>query len=174
MASLIVALVASIAMPASAQEPSLPGGANTLNETHGAWTVTCAIAAPRGSKKARHCALSQTQLQSKTRARALAIELRPKGNGVSGILDLPFGLALADGVTYQLDDGEIGAPHSFRTCLPVGCLVDIAFDARAVANFKHGNALKVEATADGGQKVVFTISLDGFSSAYDRVIALMK
>jgi invasion protein IalB len=167
-------LIATVAMPASAQEVSLPGGANTLNETHGAWTVTCAIRTRGDSGKAKRCALSQTQLHSQTRQRALAIELHSEGGGVKGALVLPFGLALASGVTYQLDEGETGAPQHFRTCLPIGCLVDIAFDAGTVASLEAGDVLNVKATADGGQEMAFSISLAGFSSAYDRAVELMR
>ena len=59
--SLAVAIVAALAMPAQAQQPSLPGGANTLNETHGAWTVTCAIGTQADGGQAKRCALSQTR-----------------------------------------------------------------------------------------------------------------
>ncbi|PRD41310.1 invasion-like protein [Phyllobacterium phragmitis] len=165
-------VVAALTVPAPAQEVSLPGGASTLNETHGAWTVTCAIATQGDGERAKRCALSQTQLHGQTRQRALAIELLPEEDGVDGTLVLPFGLALASGVTYQLDEGEAGAPQHFRTCLPAGCLIDIAFDARTVASLKTGDVLKVKATADGGQEMVLSISLTGFSSAYDRVVAL--
>lgn len=166
--------VAAFAMPATAQEVSLPGGASTLNETHGAWTVTCAIASQGDGGPVKRCALSQTQLQSQTRQRALAIELHPEGNGVDGSLILPFGLALASGVTYQFDEGEAGASQQFRTCLPAGCLIDIAFDASTVESLKVGHVLKINASADGGQEITFSVSLAGFSSAYDRVVALMR
>ena len=173
-ASLAMMLVAALAMPAPAQEAGLPGGANTLNETHGAWTVTCAIGTRGDGGQARRCALSQTQLHSQTRQRALAIELHPEEDGVNGALVLPFGLALAPGVTYQLDEGTVGAVQHFRTCLPVGCLVDVAFDAGTVASLKAGDALTIKATADGGPEMAFSISLTGFSSAYDRVVELMR
>ena len=77
-------------------------------------------------------------------------------------------------VSYQFDEGEAGVPQHFRTCLPAGCLVDIAFDARTVESLKVGDILKVKATADGGQEIVLSIPLTGFSSAYDRVVALMQ
>jgi invasion protein IalB len=171
--SLTMMLVA-LAVPAPAQEVSLPGGASTLNETHGAWTVTCAIATQEDGGPVTRCALSQTQLHSQTRQRALAIELHPEGDGVDGMLVLPFGLAIASGVSYQLDEGEAGVPQHFRTCLPAGCLIDIAFDARTMESLKVGDALKVKATADGGKEMVLSISLAGFSSAYDRVVALTQ
>lgn len=173
-ASLAMMLVATLAIPAPAQEVSLPGGAANLRETHGNWTVACAVIAEPEGRRQKLCALSQEQVQSQTRQRALTIELRPEGEGVKGALVLPFGLALGAGVTYQLDEGETGAPRHFRTCLPAGCLIEVAFDAGTVANLKAGDALKIKATADGGQEMAFSVSLTGFSSAYDRVVELMR
>lgn len=172
--SLAFMIAAALATPATAQDESLPGGASTLSETHGAWTVTCAVTSQDDAGPATHCALSQTQLHSQTRQRALAIELRPEGDGVGGTLILPFGLALASGVTYQLDEGDAGASQQFRTCLPAGCLVDIDFDARIVESLRAGRAMKVAASADGGEAIEFSIALTGFASAYDRVRALMN
>jgi len=67
--------VFGLALPALAQEASLPGGASTLNETHGAWTVICAIGTQAESRPVKYCAMSQIQLHAQTRQRALAIEL---------------------------------------------------------------------------------------------------
>ncbi|WP_404400609.1 invasion associated locus B family protein [Pelagibacterium halotolerans] len=170
-------LVAAVALahpiPASAQDTGLPGGATTLSEAHGAWSVTCAVRNQTDETITKVCALSQQQLSQQTRQRALAIELRPEDGGAQGVLVLPFGLALEKGVAYRLDDGQTGSPQTFRTCLPAGCLIDINFDASIVAGLKAGNTLNLIATADGGQEMVFSISLDGFSSAFDRVTALM-
>ena len=58
--------------------------------------------------------------------------------------------------------------------MPVGCIVDVAFDASTFASLRAGNQLIVIATADGGQEISFTISLAGFSSASDRVAALLR
>lgn len=157
---------------AQAAEPSLPGGASTLREVHGDWTVACAVQASQGGGKAKHCALSQQQISQQTRQRALAIELTPEIEGAKGTLVLPFGLNLTSGIVYRLDDGQAGAVLSFRTCLPAGCIVDLAFDT--VASLRAGNQLKIITTADGGQEITFSISLTGFSSAYDRVAELMQ
>jgi len=152
----------------------LAGGASNLTEKHGDWTVNCAVRTQPDNAEAIVCAFSQQQFAAgQTRQRALAIELRPDGSGVKGTLALPFGLALEPGVTYQLDEGQSGAAQYFRTCLPIGCLIDIAFDSQVVASLKVGDALKVKAVADGGQQMMFSISLNGFSSAHDRVLALM-
>ncbi|GGF36290.1 hypothetical protein GCM10011321_29050 [Youhaiella tibetensis] len=91
---------------------------------------------------------------------------------MQGTLVLPFGLALASSVTYQIDDGDVGTAQQFHTCLPAGCLVDIAFDARTVESLMTGSVMKVQASADGCGPIVFSIALRGFTSAYDRVRAL--
>lgn len=166
------ALIFLSATAAFAQEVSLPGGATTLNETHGDWTVACMLVAAADGGKTRRCVFSQQQISQETRQRALAIELRPENEGAKGVLILPFGLALAAGVTYQLDDGAAGAMQSFRTCVPAGCIVDIAFDAGTIASLKANKTLKVNVTADGGQPIELSIPLMGFSSAYDRAATL--
>jgi hypothetical protein len=79
----------------------------------------------------------------------------------------PFA-ALTDG-----NEGQAGAVRPFRTCLPVGCVVDIALDADTVASLRAGTQLDVIASADGGQEIVFSISLAGFANAHDRMIALV-
>jgi invasion protein IalB len=140
-----------------------------LNETYRDWQVACS---QQGT--AKRCALSQSQAQ-KNGQRVLAIEFNaPSGNTVAGILVLPFGLALDKGVTLQIDDKPAGQPLRFRTCLPAGCVVPVSFDAPTLTVLRAGVALKVKATADGGQDVPFSISLQGFATALDRVAALAR
>jgi invasion protein IalB len=157
-----------------ARDANLPGGANTLSEAHGDWTVACALVSVPDGNKTKRCVLSQLQISRESRQRALAIELRPESEAAKGTLVLPFGLALQNGIAYQLDDGAVGAVQPFRTCLPVGCLVDVAFDASTVTSLRAGNVLNVKATADGGQEMVFSVSLSGFSSAHARVVELLR
>lgn len=159
---------------ATAQETGLPGNATSLREGHGDWTISCTAPATPTGDKSKRCVLSQQQVAQQTKQRALAIELTVDGKGVKGTLLLPFGLSLDKGVAFQLDEDEPGAPQRFRTCLPVGCVLDIAFDARTLTSLKSGKALKVKVIADGGQETVFSISLTGFSSAYDRITTLQR
>ncbi len=165
----IAALVISTST-AIAQETGLPGNASSLREGYGDWQVVCST--PEGIVK---CAMLQIQV-NENRQRVLRIELTSgaDSNTASGALTLPFGLDLASGVTYRLDEGPVGAIQSFRTCLPVGCIVDIAFDAGTVASLRAGNQLKVIANAGGGRELVFSISLAGFSSAFNRVVELIQ
>lgn len=123
---------------------------------------------------AKRCALSQVQAQQNGQ-RVLAIELNaPSGNTVSGSLVLPFGLALDSGVSFQIDEKPAMQPVRFRTCMPGGCLVSVTFDAPTLVALRAGTALKVKATADGGAAAPFSISLQGFATALDRMGTLSR
>jgi len=153
-----------------AQETNLPGGATSLNETHGDWRVTCAT-----QENVVRCAVSQIQVNNQNRQRVLSVELTAAegGNSAEGTLVLPFGLALDRGVALSIDEGEPRPPLRFSTCFPAGCLVPLTFNADAVTAMRAGTALKVKAAAnDSGQEVNFSISLSGFTSALARAAEL--
>lgn len=151
----------------SSEGSPLPGGASSLSETYQDWSVSCLQ-----QEAQKRCAFSQVQMQQNGQ-RVLAIELDAPGeNSVTGLLVLPFGLALDAGVTFQVDEQAPMPPVRFRTCLPAGCLVPIAFDAPAIVALRAGAVLKVKAMADGGNAADFSVSLKGFGTALDRVVVL--
>jgi len=159
-----------VGVRAMAQETAaLPGGATTLNESHGDWMVSCAV-----GNQGKVCVLAQQQTAGQANQRLLAIELRPRDANVEGTLVLPFGLALDKGVTLQVDDGPAWTPLRVRTCIPGGCLVDLTFDAKTLPLLRKGTALKIKAVADGGKETQLAVSLKGFPSALDRTIGLAK
>jgi len=150
-------------------DSGLPGGASSLNETYRDWRVVCVQ-----QDAGKRCAFSQI-LARQDGQRILAIELdAPDGDRLSGRLVLPFGLSIDAGVTLQVDDGAPMPPLRFRTCMPGGCIVDVRFDAPTLGALRAGATLKVSALADGGATVPFSISLQGFGTALDRVEALFR
>jgi invasion protein IalB len=157
---------------ADANATGLPGGASSLTETHGDWTVSCRVE-QQGDQSIRLCALSQQQANSQGQ-RTLAVELQPTTDEASGVLILPFGLAVAQGVTLRVGEEEPGQPLPFSTCLPVGCLVPITLDAARLDELGQGTGLDVTATAAGGGEVTLAIPLAGFTSALDRTRELME
>lgn len=167
--SAVAALAIVANAPVQAQTTGLPGGASSLNETYKDWRVTCV---QEGATK--RCALAQVQAQPNGQ-RVLAIELNaPSGNTVTGTLILPFGLALDSGVAFQIDEKPAMQPVRFRTCLPAGCIVNVTFDAPTIVALRAATALKIKATADGGTAAPFSISLQGFGTALDRVGVLAR
>lgn len=154
------------AAPTAAPAAPVP----SVNETFQNWRVLCM---PQASAKQR-CAMSQGQVQ-KSGQRLLAMELgAPSGGAMTGALVLPFGLALYPGVALQIDGKPVGQPLGFQTCLPVGCVVPLNFDAATVAALGSGAALQVKGKADGGEEAAFSIPLQGFAGALDRLSALSR
>ena len=150
----------------------LPGGASTLSETHGDWQVTCST--PEGAPR---CIISQTHVSGENRRRVMSVELAAAEGGAAanGVLVLPFGLKLDNGVTLAIDEEAPLPGLRFSTCLPAGCLVPLAFDAGTVTSLKDGTALGVRAVAnETGQEIAFSISLNGFTSALSRAAQLTQ
>ncbi len=150
---------------------SLPNGASSISETYGDWTVNCAIADYQ-----KRCGFSQEQGNSQTGQRVFAIELQPPADGqTNGLLLLPFGLKLDDGVKLKLDEQNLGQGARFSTCVPAGCLVPVSFPTVATDAMKKGEKLVITATRDGGgEPPAFTVSLAGFTAAMNRVAELAK
>lgn len=169
-----------LTLPAAAQEaaatpapaPStLPGGASSSNESHGDWTVSC-----RMQGAAKQCVLSQALGAADTGERVLAVELAmPAANRSEGMLLVPFGLRLAEGVQLKVDGAQLGNARPFLTCVATGCLVPLAFDEPTLAAMRVGKILNVTATrADTPEPVALDVSLAGFTAAVNRVIELSK
>lgn len=164
----VAVLLAHVSGGAVAQ--GLPGGATSLNETHGDWMVAC-----RTIETQVRCAITQTQVRGENRQRVLAVELTADADGTAarGVLVLPFGLQLASGARLSLDQAGPRDTLAFSTCLPAGCLVPLEFDAATVTAMKSAPALTVGVTAiDSGKDMDFAISLAGFASAFERVAQL--
>jgi invasion protein IalB len=163
-AATLMALCASLA----AQEAGLPGGASSLKETYEAWDLSCQ-ATPTPV-----CAVSHQQSQQDGQ-RLLAIELgKGQEDGIAGNLVLPFGLQLAAGATLQVDDGAVGKPLPFSTCLPAGCLVPLSFDAKEAAPLRAGTTLKVMVKSLDQKDVPLSVSLKGLAAALDRLKVLLE
>lgn len=153
---------------ALAQSP-LPGGASSLQETYEAWQVRCVSEAENAS-----CLLMQRQVTRDTGQTLLTVELTatPSG-GLSGAIALPLGLRLDAGVTLQVDDGEPTGPLPFSTCLPQGCLVPIAPDETIRTALREGETLRLAARLLDGRTINFSVSLNGFAAAEDRLQGLV-
>lgn len=150
---------------------SLPGGASSVQETYGAWTVNCRIVENR-----KTCTLSQMRGNQQTGQRSFAIELRTPADGkTEGVLVLPFGLALSAGVKLALDEKSLGQTVPFSTCVPDGCLAPVSFPTVATDAIRKGKAMTITvAPSGGGEPVALAVGLEGFASALNRITQLAK
>lgn len=164
----IIAGTAMFALPALGAT-SLPGGATSLSETHGDWTVRCGTV-----DQVVSCEAFQEQISSQNQQRVLAISFDSADAVLTGVLVLPFGLLLANGAVLQIDDKPASEVQSFQTCLPAGCLVPLQIEADWIGALRTGTTLGVGAQSVSGQEATFSISLTGLSSALDRIADLVE
>jgi invasion protein IalB len=148
-----------------------PGGANTIVETFEDWLVRCAR-----EGDAMHCILLQTQNEASSGQHLLTVELRPlPDDRATGNLVLPFGLSLERGATLQIDEREPLATLSFRTCLPVGCVIALQLSATDLDALRQGGVLKVSVRPiDSDSDVSLPIPLHGFLGAFARSAELIR
>lgn len=147
---------------------SFSGGASTVQETFQDWTVSCGV---QEGKKI--CSVSQQQVQNNGQ-RVMAIEVIPSASDSKINLVLPFGLRLADGISYRIDNGK-EARAEFNTCYPGGCVANLPLSNELVSGLKSGQNLILTGKAfDGGQDVPLTVSLKGFSAGLDRAVSLQQ
>jgi invasion protein IalB len=171
MRALITAL-ALLATPAMAQDvAALPGGASALTEMHGSWSVNCSI-----GEKGKDCGFSQSTGNAQTGAALVALDLAaPAGNRAEGMLLTAFGLRLDAGVQLGIDGQPLGVARPFLTCISSGCLVPMAFEDVELSALKVGQKLDVTGIkVDDGKPVTVSLSLSGFTAAYDRTVELAK
>jgi invasion protein IalB len=174
--SFILAALSGLSAPAWAQEAAparvtFAGGANTISEGHGDWTLICGV-----QEGARACVVTQTLGDQRSGQRVVTIEFEATGQGgAEGTLMMPFGLRLADGVKTQVDGVAVGEVAAFSACYETGCMADFSMDGDVMDLLERGNELKLVAIAeDSGENVVLTASLSGFSSATARSLELVR
>ncbi|EHS50902.1 Invasion associated locus B family protein [Rhizobium sp. PDO1-076] len=167
----LLALMFAAEMPCTALAQDVaPPLASSLTETYDNWVVDCRRV--NGTDPAMHsCAMSQSQVNAK-RQRVLAIEVQPRSDGASAIMVLPFGLALSQGITVQVDATEKSKPIPFTTCLPTGCVASLDMDPALLKALRQSEAFNVGVQSNEGQPLEFSVSLAGFSAAFERTNAL--
>jgi len=165
------AAVAIVSMLATQGRLNASQAPTSLQEIWEDWRVACVHREGAG----RLCAMSQTQVQGEGGQRILALEITvaPGEETATGTLLLPFGLMLDDGVSLEIDDASFAENLRFRTCFPSGCVVPIIIFAEHLSALRKGASLNILTSAsDTGQPVSFTVSLRGFTAAFDRLVEL--
>lgn len=152
-------------------EGSFPNGASSINEIYGDWIVAC-----DSVQNEKVCTFSQVHTSNQSGKRVFAIELQPPADSrTNSVILLPFGLRLDDGVTLKIDGQTLEPSARFLTCVPNGCLVPVAFPTAATDAMKEGEKLIVGANSSSdGKPLIFTISLNGFTAAFNRTTELAK
>lgn len=88
-----------------------------------------------------------------------------------GTFRVPLGVLLTEGLSLQVDSGEtVRAP--FTLCRPEGCIVQVNLESGLVDSFIRGARARlgfVVPMQDSPQEIAATISLSGFTRAYNTL-----
>lgn len=155
-----------ITSPTPARKP-VPSAAVKAPEVASAWGIKC-----DKSGDHKQCSMVQEFRIKKDNQLVLQVEIRPDGAHVAtGVLTLPFGVSVTDGVSLQVDSGpDVRMP--FSTCLPQGCLVPLRLDGSLLSALRRGKTLKLTTSVPGSGPVSFEMTLQGFSEGYSRMLDL--
>ncbi|MBX9932336.1 MAG: invasion associated locus B family protein [Methylobacterium sp.] len=156
-----------------------PEGANALSESYSDWTMTCSRQAQgdgSGQDAAAakpSCLLTQAQGNARTGKREFTIELRTPVDGrAEGLILMPFGFLIEQGVSFKLDDTVLGKGAPYVSCTLEGCLVPISLPTLATDAMKTAKALSVIGMRqDAKEPTTITVPLGGFAPAFARAIA---
>ncbi|MCB1754485.1 MAG: invasion associated locus B family protein [Gammaproteobacteria bacterium] len=168
-------LMMVLGFPLYAQQaatPADPGAAlkpeDFTSERHGDWELVCA--------KTGACIMAQVGNDSKgtpimeMRIRKLPEVQEVEGKKILAIADIltPLGVLLMPGIELQIDLGPVYAAN-YQLCTETGCLVREPLAEETVKAFKAGSKATVSLMAAGQGEVRATLSLKGFTSAYEAL-----
>lgn len=85
-----------------------------------------------------------------------------------GVITLPLGVYLPEGLTLQIDRGQT-YEIAFEICKARGCRARFSIDDALLGTFKAGNTAKVTSFNSVRKPVRIPVSLQGFSAAIARL-----
>ncbi len=159
------------AAPAQKTQPTQQAAPATGAKTakYGDWEVACA---PAGD----NCAMAQIGNDANGTPvlemviRKLAEPLEADGRTATAVLDIitPLGVVLTSGLSLKIDGGRSeSAP--FQICTEQGCLVREPVDDELIGRLKAGGKARVGVVAANQGEVASTLSLRGFTKAYNSL-----
>ena len=152
-------------------EPAI--GEAYVRETSGDWAVRC-VKVPEG--EAERCNLYQLLLNDEgvSVAEFSLFRLPEGGQVVAGAtIVAPLETFLPEQLTLSVD-GANARRYPFRFCNPAGCVARVGFSQAEIDEMKRGATgnLRIVPAAAPTSEVILSISLTGFTAAYDSIVAL--
>ena len=143
--------------PAAAGEPKGPG-----------WAVNCKSEA---TEKGLECRMSQTVVlkQSGQVLTNVTFRIPSDTKKPEVIVQLPLGVSLAPGATFQVDDNP-AQRLNFRACDRNGCFAITPVTPEMLAVLRRGKQIKIGFQNLAEKPITVPLSLDGFGDAYEKML----
>lgn len=170
--SLIVAFAVSI--PVQAQNEANQAGESENPDVTTSrfrdWALSCRSDAESGAKQ---CSMFQRLVVEQSKQVALNVAIgflnNDQGERVPvAIFTFPLGIWLPGGMAMQVDEGE-PVQLAIERCFRRGCQTGLALNDELVAQFKAGSSAKVTIRQSREENIDLTVSLSGFSAAYQAL-----
>lgn len=171
-ALLLVALLAApqLATPAAAQQTGTTAPSDETVQTFQSWELRCGTP-PNAQQKV--CQMEQDVFRNGSNDQQIAkIAVGyPPGADNPGMLILsPLATWLPPGIGFQLDSGQEQRVPVQR-CSPQGCVTEILIEAPLLKAMKAGTQINLTIHDRARQPVKGSISLLGFTAAFDALNA---
>ena len=143
-----------------------------VKATHGDWAVECL----RVQEGPEPCQMYQL-LKDENGGNVAEVSIFRLINGgqveAGGTFVVPLETLLTEKLNVRVDSGQ-AKRYDFSFCTTVGCYARVGFTAEDVASFRRGNVANVTIVPAlaPDQRVNVTMSLTGFTAAYDEITAL--
>lgn len=146
-------------------------GQTYVKETHGDWELRC-VKTEDGNDP---CQMYQLLAdQDGNSVAEISIYPLPAGQraAAGATIATPLETLLTEDLRLSVDGGQ-DKVYRYSFCSAFGCFSRVGFTAGEVAAFKRGakGTLTIVPAAAPDQKVVLTVSLSGFTAAYDAAAA---
>jgi invasion protein IalB len=152
------------------QAPAAPAPATGVAKTPPAgpaWAVNCRSTA---KQKELECGVSQTLIIKKSGQVLTRVTFRIAADTKKPevIVQLPLGVLLAAGATFQVDE-NVPQALSFRTCGKNGCVANSPVTPEVLATLRRGKQLTIGFQDLKEKPITVPLSLNGFAEAYDKM-----
>jgi invasion protein IalB len=134
------------------------------------WSVNCG--AGETAESPLICQMMQNVVVAETNQRLLTVVIRPQTDVANHMLTLalPHGVDFSKGVEVKIDDKDpFNVP--VQTSNPQGAYSNLPISEELLADLRAGSAANITFQSVSGQRFAVSISLVGFSTAYEKLSA---
>lgn len=142
-----------------------------LPENGEPWKIRCNSEEAKASEQKRgKCEVFQQLIVQETKQRFAEFAIGfPEGQTEArGIMILPLGILLEQGVEMKVDDQQ-SFKFKIRYCEPSGCAAFLSLNEQVLNMLRNGKIAKVTLQSAQGKTMGFEMSLKGFGDLFKKV-----
>ncbi|QUS42310.1 invasion associated locus B family protein [Tardiphaga alba] len=153
--------------PAAAAAPAPAASVEGNAQSQPVWTSRCAS---EGRKSALLCEVEQSLYMTKTGQLVASVNVKLPADTRQPVMmiQLPVGLFLPAGVTFQVDEGKPQA-LAIQTCDLKGCYAATPLSPDILTTMTSGKRLSVVFQNLNKENVNLAFVLSGFAEGYDKI-----